>query len=70
LSHSARGTTRQNQERQLAAVFILTQDVTAIDGFDNLSALSIVAGDQPENYARKLPRGPIPATLLGRMAVG
>jgi predicted GNAT family N-acyltransferase len=60
---------RQDQERHLAAVFVLTSDGRTIDGFYTLSAHSILAADLPETAARKLPRFPLPVTLLGRMAV-
>ena len=60
---------RQDMERSLAAVFILTGDGERIDGFYTLSAHSILATDLPENLAKRLPRFPLPVTLLGRMAV-
>lgn len=56
-------------ERNLAAVFVLTRDGKMVDGFYTLSAHSILAVDLPENIAKKLPRFPLPVTLLGRMAV-
>lgn len=60
---------RQDMERSLAAVFLLTRDGETIDGFYTLSAHSILAADLPEAQAKKLPRFPLPVTLLGRMAV-
>ncbi len=60
---------RQDLERKLAAVFVLTSDGKTIAGFYTLSAHSIQAADLPEELARKLPRFPLPVTLLGRMAV-
>jgi GNAT superfamily N-acetyltransferase len=60
---------RQDMERSLAAVFLLTRDGETIDGFYTLSAHSILAVDLPEAQAKKLPRFPLPVTLLGRMAV-
>jgi len=60
---------RQDVERRLAAVFVLTGDGTSIAGFYTLSAHAIVAADLPEEQARKLPRFPLPVTLLGRMGV-
>ena len=61
---------RQDMERNLAAVFILTLDSKTVAGFYTLSALSIQASELPEELAKKLPRFPLPVTLLGRMAVG
>jgi predicted GNAT family N-acyltransferase len=60
---------RQDMERNLAAVFVLTRDGKTIDGFYTLSAHSILAADLPESLGQKLPRFPLPVTLLGRMAV-
>lgn len=60
---------RQDLERNLAAVFILTPDSKTIAGFYTLSAHSIQAVDLPEELAKKLPLFPVPVTLLGRMAV-
>lgn len=60
---------RQDAERNLAAVFVLTSDGKTIAGFYTLSAHSLFAVDLPEGKARKLPRFPLPVTLLGRMGV-
>jgi predicted GNAT family N-acyltransferase len=60
---------RQDHQRKLVAVFVLTADGQTIDGFYTLSAHSILAADLPETSARALPRFPLPVTLLGRMAV-
>jgi predicted GNAT family N-acyltransferase len=59
---------RQDLERKLAAVFVLTSG-KRISGFYTLSAHSILAADLPEGHAKKLPRFPLPVTLLGRMSV-
>lgn len=59
----------QDQKRNLAAVFVLTPDGKTVAGFYSLSAHSIQAADLPPDMARKLPRFPLPVTLLGRMAV-
>jgi predicted GNAT family N-acyltransferase len=60
---------RQDMERNLAAVFILTSDSKTIAGFYTLSAHSIQAAELPEELEKKLPRFPLPVTLLGRMAI-
>jgi GNAT superfamily N-acetyltransferase len=60
---------RQDLERKLAAVFILASDGKTISGFYALSAHSILAADLPAGQAKKLPRFPLPVTLLGRMGV-
>jgi predicted GNAT family N-acyltransferase len=59
----------QNLKRKLAAVFVLTADSRTIAGFYTLSAHSIAGADLPPELAKRLPRFPLPVTLLGRMAV-
>ena len=60
---------RQDAERNLAAAFVLTSDGKTIAGFYTLSAHSILAADLPETHEKRLPRFPLPVTLLGRMGV-
>lgn len=61
---------RQDLERSLAAVFVLfdTRE-DRIAGYYTLSALSVELTDLPPDVARRLPRYPIPTTLLGRLAI-
>jgi predicted GNAT family N-acyltransferase len=62
---------RQDQQRRVAAVYVMVPEVEAarIAGFYTLSATSIILSDLPEKFARKLPRYPmVPAILLGRLA--
>lgn len=40
----------QDQDRRLAAVFILTRDSKSVAGFYTLSAQSILAADLPEEH--------------------
>jgi GNAT superfamily N-acetyltransferase len=60
---------RQDSDRNLAAIYVLTPDSRTILGFYTLSASSILPTELPEALANKLPRFPLPATLLGRMGV-
>jgi predicted GNAT family N-acyltransferase len=60
---------RQDLDRNLAAAFVLTHDSKTIAGFYTLSAHSILAAELPESMAKKMPRLPVPVTLLGRMAL-
>jgi len=60
---------RQDMNRRLAAVFILTPDSKTIAGFYTLSASSMFATELPPDAAENLPRFPLPITLLGRMAI-
>jgi GNAT superfamily N-acetyltransferase len=59
----------QDLKRKLAAVFVLTADSREIAGFYTLSASSILAAALPPDLANRLPRFPLPVTLLGRMGV-
>ncbi len=59
----------QDLKRKLAAVFVLTPDGETISGYYTLSAHSIMGADLPPDLAKRLPRFPLPVTLLGRMAV-
>jgi GNAT superfamily N-acetyltransferase len=59
----------QDQKHKLAAVFVLTADGESVAGYYTLSAHSIQAAELPAELAKKLPRFPLPVTLLGRMAV-
>lgn len=61
--------TGQDLERRLAAIFVLTSDGKTIAGFYSLSASTLLAEELPADLARRLPRFPLPVTLLGRMAV-
>lgn len=59
----------QDLRRNLATTFVLTRDGRQIIGYYTLSAHTLNARDLPAETGKKLPRFPIPVTLLGRMAV-
>jgi predicted GNAT family N-acyltransferase len=60
---------RQDVEKNLAAVFVMTPDGNAIAGFYTLSHYSIQTNQIPAEIAQRLTRhGEIPATLIGRLA--
>lgn len=62
---------RQDVKRRVSRVFVATHlnQPHRIVGYYTLSSLSIELSHLPESHARKLPRHPIPAALLGRLAV-
>jgi GNAT superfamily N-acetyltransferase len=61
---------RQDVDRRIAAVFVLTADSKEVAGFYTLSSLSVPCLELPEQFAKKLPsRAPVGMTLPGRMAV-
>jgi GNAT superfamily N-acetyltransferase len=60
----------QDVARSLAAVFVLRDLETGrVAGYYTLSALSVELTEFPAEIRRKLPRYPIPTTLIGRLAV-
>lgn len=62
---------RQDVKRRVSRVFVATvaKHPSTIVGYYTLSTLSIELGQLPEDLVRKLPRHPVPAALLGRLAV-
>jgi GNAT superfamily N-acetyltransferase len=60
----------QDVRRRVARVFVTRgDDPSRILGFYTLSALSIEGAGLPAASARKLPGHPLPAALIGRLAV-
>ena len=61
----------QDIRRGIARVFVavMPEEPTRIAGFFTLSAAWVVASDLPVEVAKRLPRHPIPAALVGRLAV-
>ncbi len=61
----------QDVKRRISRVFVATtaQYPNTIAGYYTLSSLAIALDDLPAQLARKLPRHPVPAALLGRLAV-
>ena len=64
---------RQDMDRGAAAAYVLVpvDNASEIAGFYTLSTTSVKLEGLPRGVTRKLPRYPaVPATLLGRLAVG
>ena len=60
----------QDIKRDVARVFVAVRpETTAICGYYSLSATSFQRDELPAEQGRKLPRYPVPAVLLGRLAV-
>jgi GNAT superfamily N-acetyltransferase len=60
----------QDTQRSLTRAFVLTREgETAVRGYYTLSATHIQRERFPPERARKLPYYPIPAVLLGRLAI-
>ncbi len=62
---------RQDIKRSISRVFVATKpdNPKAVIGYYTLSTLSIELNQLPEKLARKLPKHPVPAALIGRLAV-
>ncbi|NYT82597.1 GNAT family N-acetyltransferase [Alcaligenaceae bacterium] len=60
----------QDIKRDVARIFVAVRpETTTIRGYYSLSATSFQRDEMPVEQARKLPRYPVPAVLLGRLAV-
>jgi GNAT superfamily N-acetyltransferase len=61
----------QDTKRGTARVFVAvaTDHPRRILGFFTLSAATIMTTDLPSDFARRLPKYPVPAALVGRLAV-
>jgi GNAT superfamily N-acetyltransferase len=59
----------QDERRNIARIFVATDDGLGIVGFYSLSSFTLALADLPDDIARKLPRyDAIPAALIGRLA--
>lgn len=71
LDHYLQKQARQDVKRHVSRVFIAaeTDRPKKVVGYYTLSSLSIELNQLPEELSRKLPKHPIPAVLIGRLAV-
>jgi len=62
---------KQDVKRRVSRVFVAieTDNPSCIVAYYTLSTLSIELSHLPQSLARRLPKHPIPAALLGRLAV-
>ena len=62
---------KQDIKRRISRVFVATKpdNPKTVIGYYTLSTLSIELNQLPEKLARKLPKHPVPAALIGRLAV-
>ncbi len=59
----------QDERRNIARVFVATDDTLGVIGFYSLSSFTLTLENLPDEIARKLPRyDAIPAALIGRLA--
>ena len=60
----------QDVKRDVARVFVAKRaEAPTVCGYYSLSATSFQRDDLPDDKAKRLPRYPVPAALLGRLAV-
>ena len=61
----------QDTKRRIARIFVVRSesDNETVQGHYTLSALSIDLSALPSDFAKKLPKHPIPDALIGRLAV-
>lgn len=61
----------QDSRRRISRVFVARdpEDDASVVGYYTLSAVSIDLSTLPPDLASKLPRHPIPAALIGRLAI-
>jgi predicted GNAT family N-acyltransferase len=60
----------QDSKRHLTRAYVLTESASNhVSGYYTLSATNIQRERFPAQHARRLPRYPVPAVLLGRLAV-
>jgi len=62
---------KQDIKRRISRIFVATvpDSPKVVVGYYTLSTLSIELNQLPEKLARKLPKHPVPAALIGRLAV-
>ena len=60
----------QDARRRVARIFVAVGDTPGrVAGYYTLSAASIEKEDLPADLARRLPHYPVPAAVLGRLAI-
>ena len=69
LNQYLRTQAKQDLRRDLAQTYVLVQEDRSVVGYYTLSASSIEHTHLPDEARKKLPRYPIPAALIGRLAV-
>lgn len=58
----------QTQRNNLARVYVAEDENGKVLGYYTLSAASLNHDELPDDLARRLPKYPVPAVLIGRMA--
>jgi len=71
LDHYLQRQARQDVKRHISRVFIAVETgrPKTVVAYYTLSSLSVELNQLPEELSRKLPKHPVPAVLIGRLAV-
>ncbi len=71
LDHYFQHQASQDTKRWIARIFVIRPESSEekVLGYYTLSALSVDLADLPPDLSKKLPKHPIPAALIGRLAV-
>lgn len=70
LDHYLRERVTQDIRRRVTACFVALSRDGRIAGYYTLASASVLIGDLPEKYGKRLPRYPaVPAVRMGRLAV-
>lgn len=60
---------RQNHERNIARTFVAVDETDRVLGYYSLASASIEFASLPAEVARRVPRYPVPAVRIARLAV-
>jgi len=60
---------RQNDEGNISKTFVAVDDKNTVQGYYSLSTSSIEFEALPEDHTRNIPKYPIPAALIAKLAV-
>ena len=60
---------RQNDDKNIAKTFVAVDDADIVHGYYSLSTSSIEFKNIPPEHSKGLPSYPIPAVLIGKLAV-
>lgn len=60
---------RQNHEKNIARTYVAVDEAKQVLGYYSLASASIEFESLPEDYAKRLPKYPVPAVRIARLAV-
>lgn len=69
LNNYLRRYARQNHERNIARTFVAVDETDRVLGYYSLASASIEFASLPADLARRVPRYPVPAVRIARLAV-